>query len=189
VGRAEEDLAAGQREGILYRMLAIAGDRATRAVFIRQTASRIVYVAIGVASIAGLGTAQQAYPPNGAALTGTYALGTTQSASSGSDGCWLEAAPVRADSMRLQVLCRKPAPGHHIGVLDARLPLGAARLVYDTDNKVGGHCRITVRFAGARAIVIQEGSDQACGFGAFVDVSGTYTRIDKRRPPFDLAPL
>jgi hypothetical protein len=79
-------------------MLAIAGDRATHAAFIRRAAPRIVYVVIGVASI-------------------------------------------------------------------------------------------TVRFAGARAIVIQEGTDQACGFGAFVDVSGTYTRIDKRRPPFDLAPL
>jgi len=189
VSRAKADLAVGQGEGILYRMLAIAGNCAIRAVFVRRTASRIVHVAIGVASIAGLGMAQQAHPPNGAALMGTYASGTTQLASSGGDGCWLEAAPAGASSMHLQVLCRKPAPGHHSGVLDARVQLRATRLVYDTDNGSGGHCRITVRFAGARAIVTQEGSDQACGFGAFVDVSGTYVRIDKRRPPFDLAPL
>jgi hypothetical protein len=64
--RARADLAAGQGEGILYRMLA--------AVFVRRTASRIVPVAIGVASIAGLGTAQRAYPPNGAGLTGRHAI-------------------------------------------------------------------------------------------------------------------
>ena len=189
VSRAKADLAVEQGEGILYRMLAIVGKRAIRAVFVRRTASRIVHLAIDVASIPGFGAAQRAYPPNGAALTGTYASGTSRLASSGGDGCWLEAAPARADSMHLQVLCRKPAPGHHVGVLDARLRLRATRLVYDTDNEFGGHCRITVRFAGARAIVTQEGSDQACGFGAFVDVSGTYMRIDKRRPPFDLAPL
>ncbi|HSU96265.1 MAG TPA: hypothetical protein VLI40_03495 [Gemmatimonadaceae bacterium] len=60
VGRVKADLAAGQGEGILYRMLAIAGDRAFHAVFVRRIASRIVHVAIGVAGIACLGAAQSA---------------------------------------------------------------------------------------------------------------------------------
>jgi hypothetical protein len=162
--------------------------RATRAVFSNRSMPLMLKAAVALASVSAISAAQQVSSPNAAALMGTYAFATEQLPSSGSDGCWLEAAPVRADSMHLQVLCRKPAPGHHLGVLDARLPFSRGPLVYETDEFVG-HCRITVRFAGARAIVTQAGSDQACGFGAFVDVSGTYVRLDKRRPAFDLAPL
>jgi hypothetical protein len=104
------------------------------------------------------------------------------------DGCWLEAAAIARDSLRLQIRCTMPAPGHHIGVLDARLPFRDGAVVYRT-NEAAGHCRITVRFAAASAIVTQNGSDQACGFGAFVNVSGRDARISRRAPPFDLAPV
>jgi hypothetical protein len=46
-----------------------------------------------------------------------------------------------------------------------------------------------VRFAGNHAVVVQEGTDIECGFGAFVNVSGTYVRLNTRRPPFDLFPI
>ena len=104
------------------------------------------------------------------------------------DGCWLEVAPFAVDSLRVQILCRYPAPGHHLGVVDARLPLRGDSVVYER-SFAGDTCRIHVRFAGARANVAQEGSDRACGFGASVDVSGTYRRLAKRRPSFDLAPI
>ena len=120
--------------------------------------------------------------------TGTYAAGTTRLPSAGGDGCWLEVAPFAVDSLRVQILCRYPAPGHHLGVVDARLPLRGDSVVYER-SFAGGACRIFIRFAGARAHVAQEGSDRACGFGASVDVSGTYRRLAKRRPSFDLAPI
>jgi hypothetical protein len=50
-----------------------------------------------------------------------------------------------------------------------------------------------VNFAPDRAVVTHEGSgasrDSACGFGAYVDVSGTYRRLSMRRPRFELAPI
>jgi hypothetical protein len=131
---------------------------------------------------------QQPTPPSAAAAMGTYTLGTTHLVARNGSGCWLEAAPVRSDSMHLQILCRKPAPGHHLGVLDTSLPLRAGALVYET-TKSAGHCRVTVRFVEARAIVAQDGKGLACGFGAFVDVGGSYVRLSKQRPPFDLVPI
>lgn len=143
----------------------------------------IVLTAVGAAA---QGTTGRRSGPG--AWTGTYAFATTEMPGSGRDGCWLEAAPVRADSMHLQLLCRNPAPGHHLGVLDARASMRRNMAVYETGGSAG-RCRITVRFAPNRARVEQHGTDRACGFGAFIDVSGTYVRLDARRPRLDLAPI
>jgi hypothetical protein len=123
-----------------------------------------------------------------AAPIGTYAIGTTVPPQTRADGCWLETAPATAELMRLQILCRYPAPGHHLGVLDARLRLRGDSLVYER-HEGRDACRILVRFANGGADVVQHGSDIACGFGAGVNVGGTYARISTRRPPFDLAPI
>jgi hypothetical protein len=143
---------------------------------------------VAIALTAAVGHAQHPSSSHTMRPMGTYAEATTSLPRSGKDGCWLEAAPVAADSMHIQFFCRRPAPGHHLGALDARLPLRGDTLVYERSD-LGDHCRIRVRFADGRAFVTQDGSDQACGFGAYVDVSGTYVRLDKRRPPFDLAPI
>jgi hypothetical protein len=122
------------------------------------------------------------------AAIGTYALATKQLPSASADGCWLEVAPAQSDSVHLQLLCRKPAPGHHLGVLDARLPMRGDTLRYER-GEATDRCRITVRFAADHAVVVQEGTDITCGFGAFVNVSGSYVRLNARQPPFDLAPI
>lgn len=150
--------------------------------------AQLLVVCLAIAAGAGFARAQQPSRPRAAFVTGTYASGTKQLPASHRDGCWLEAAPTDADSVHIQVLCRKPAPGYHLGVLDARLPLRGDTLIYER-SETAGNCRIRTRFAAGRALVTQEGSDSACGFGAFVDVSGTYLRLDRRRPPFDLAPI
>src|SRR5215471_15145108 len=144
-----------------------------------------ILLLIGAVAVA---RAQPASRSGAAPPTGTYASRTTRLPdSSGRDGCWLEVAPTTADSMRVQILCRNPAPGYHLGVLDARLRRDGDTVVYERGDSTD-HCRIRVRFADARALVLQEGTDQACGFGAYVNVSGTYVRLSRRRPPFDLAP-
>ena len=153
----------------------------------RRTAALLAVILVFVAN-PGASAAQQLSRSNAAAVTGTWAIGTRHFPSSGRDGCWLESAPITADSVRLQVLCRYPAPAYHLGVLDARLRMIADTVVYET-REYDGTCRIRVRFAGARVFVEQEGSDIACGFGASVNVGGTYTRLSRRRPPFDLAPI
>jgi hypothetical protein len=141
-----------------------------------------------VASVSSIAIAQQASRSHHEAPIGTYATGTKRLPSSGSDGCWLEAALVSADTMHVQILCRYPAPGHHLGALDARLHMGGDTVVYQR-RETPDECRIHMRFARGRALVTQHGSDLACGFGAFVDVSGTYIRLSSRRPPFDLVPI
>ena len=137
-------------------------------------------------------SAQRPATPTAATVTGTYALGTDHVFSPGVDACWFEVAPVTADSVRLQLLCRHPGPGHHLGVLDVHRRFREGQVVYETDEFVG-HCRIVITFTGHRALVTHEARganrDSACGFGAFVDVSGTYRRLSARRPSFDLAPI
>jgi hypothetical protein len=136
--------------------------------------------------------AQRPTTPTARDVMGTYAYGTRHVFSPGVDACWLEVAPVAADSVRLQILCRHPGPGHHLGVLDVQRRFGQGKVIYETDEFVG-HCRIVVNFAPDRAVVTHEGSgasrDNACGFGAYVDVSGTYRRLSMRRPRFELAPI
>ena len=46
-------------------------------------------------------------------------------------------------------------------------------------------CTITLKFAGKRLSVKQEGSDADCGFGHNVYANGTYSRQSRRRPRFD----
>src|ERR1700757_3067880 len=87
--------------------------------------------------VLALTATQHPSQPGAAAPIGTYALGTRSLASSRDYGCWLEVAPVSADSIHLQVLCRKPAPGGHLGVLDARLPWRKATLVYERNEPAG----------------------------------------------------
>lgn len=153
-----------------------------------RSAGALLAVVLALAGNSGLGAAQPVSRSSVGAVAGTWAIGTKHFPSSGRDGCWLETAPIAADSVRLQILCRYPAPGYHLGVLDARLPMTTDTLVYET-REHDGVCRIRVRFSGTRAFVTQEGSDIACGFGASVSIGGTYTRLSRRRPPFDLAPI
>jgi hypothetical protein len=153
-----------------------------------RTGLFVLCATVGVAGAPLSLRAQRASPQRGASLMGTYAMDSRQLWRPGRDGCWLEAAPTRADSVRIQFFCRLPSPSHHLGVLDARLPLHGDSLVYEA-NETGQPCRIRVRFAGDSAFVAQSGSDSECGFGANVYVKGTYARLSKRRPPFDLAPI
>jgi hypothetical protein len=156
--------------------------------------SRPGWWAITIASLVTLSAAstataaQQPIRLTAASVIGTYGLGTRQPPSPRRDGCWLEVAPVPTDSVHLQMRCSTASPSHHLGVLDLHLPFRGGSVAYETDQ-YASHCRIAVSFARARARVTQEGNAAACGFGANVDVGGTYRRISSRPPRFDLAPL
>ena len=144
------------------------------------------YSLLTLSTIAALATTRQPLPPTTAVVMGTYGLGMRQLPSPRRSGCWLEVAPVAADSVHLQLRCT--TPNDHIGGIDQRLPFRGNTAAYETSQFVG-HCRIAVSFANSQAVVSQEGDSSACGFGAFVNVGGTYRRISSRRPPFDLFPI
>jgi hypothetical protein len=71
---------------------------------------------------------------------------------------------------------------------DQRLRFRDGAATYET-SEFAGRCRIAMSFAKAQATVSQDGDSSACGFGALVNVGGTYHRITSRRPRFDLFPI
>jgi hypothetical protein len=115
-------------------------------------------------------------------VTGSYRLRTGRDA-----GCWLQAAAIGADSVRLQLACSRGAPSYNSGSLAQRLVLRSGVAVFAT-MEFGDECVIRVRFRGAHARVGQTGTDAACGFGLGVHAGGTYARTSRRMPPFDLEP-
>lgn len=117
-----------------------------------------------------------------AAVTGTYELRRGHDA-----GCWLQAAPVGRDSVRVQIACSRGAPSYNSGFLEQRLAWRAGAATFTT-SEFGAPCSIHIRFRAASAVVQQQGSDAACGFGYGVYADGTYTRRSRRLPPFDLTP-
>ena len=128
-------------------------------------------------------SAQQVHPVSAVSVMGSYAVRVET-------GCWLEVAPVAADSVRVQLKCRRGPPSYHLGFIDEHLPFRAGMVVYDHQTSGdSGHCQIRIRFRGARAIVSQRDSDLACGFGSGVSADGTYGRTSRSRPAFDLNPI
>jgi len=142
--------------------------------------SRLTLALLAVLStVAG---AQRARAGDGSAVTGSYEVHWARRAA-----CWLQVGPVAADTVRVQLECSRGAPSYNLGLVDERLPLRRGAVRYET-AEYGDRCVIAIRFAGARAVVRQEGTDAACGFGRGVYASGTYRRVSRRMPPFSLGP-
>jgi hypothetical protein len=131
---------------------------------------------------ASLLTTSRIPTPEQVAVTGTYSLVRGKDA-----GCIFEVAAVAADSVRLQLSCNRGAPSYNMGNLDERLALHASELIFQT-TEFGGRCVLRFRFLRRRAIVTQEADNTACGFGYGVYADGTYRRVSRRRPAFDLSP-
>jgi hypothetical protein len=104
------------------------------------------------------------------------------------EGCAIEVGERRADSVRVQFDCNRGAPSFHRAANDLRLPLHNSVATYDVTS-ANGKCTIRFAFSGEHVRVTQVGSDVACGFGAFVNIGGTYPRVSRRPPKFDLLPL
>jgi hypothetical protein len=144
------------------------------------------YTLLTLSTIVALAATQPALPPTAAAVTGTYGLGIRRRPSPRRPGCWLEVASVATDSVHVQLRCT--TPNDHIGGFEQRLRFRDGTATYET-SEFAGRCRIAMSFAKAQATVSQDGDSSACGFGALVNVGGTYHRITSRRPRFDLFPI
>lgn len=116
-------------------------------------------------------------------VVGTYRHFTT-----GHAGCTIEVGERKANTVRVQFDCNRGAPSYHHGANDVRLPLRNQVATY-ADTNANGTCRLRFAFRHERVQVTQTGSDLACGFGAFVKIDGTYPRVSRRPPKFDLLPL
>lgn len=71
----------------------------------------------------------------------------------------------------------------HIGEGSGEATLTGKTAVFKPKDTTA--CTITLRFAGSKLIVKQEGSDADCGFGQHVYANGTYRRQSRRPPRFD----
>ena len=74
----------------------------------------------------------------------------------------------------------------NVGSFDEIVPLegriATVKLKYGDDE-----CAITVEFKANKAIVVQEGASNRCGFGFNVEADGTYVKVSSKPP--ELAPL
>ena len=68
----------------------------------------------------------------------------------------------------------------HNGEIQAIVNLDGDTAVFKDD-----HCSITIKFTRTSALVKQADEVGDCDFGANVTASGTYRKIDARRPKFD----
>jgi hypothetical protein len=62
---------------------------------------------------------------------------------------------------------------------------GTVDLVGDSATYQEEHCKITIRFTRTTAIVKQADDLGDCDFGANVTATGTYRKLDGRKPKFD----
>ena len=115
-------------------------------------------------------------------------VGTYRHFTSAHSGCAIEVGERKANTVRVQFDCNRGAPSYHHGANDVRVPLRGRVATYE-DTNANGTCTLRFAFAHERVQVKQTGSDVACGFGAFVNIDGTYPRVSTRPPKFDLLPL
>jgi hypothetical protein len=119
--------------------------------------------------------------PN-AAVTGTYEWHRGTGA-----GCMLAVARQGRDSIAFQLECNRGAPSYNSGFVDGVIPLRDGVAIFRT-SEYRNLCELRIRFRGRMATVTQTGEDVDCGFGAWVSADGTYRRISRARPRWDLAP-
>ena len=68
----------------------------------------------------------------------------------------------------------------HNGEAQSVVDLKGNSAIYEAE-----HCKITIRFTSTSAIVKQFDEAGDCDFGANVTATGTYRKIDGRKPKFD----
>ena len=115
-------------------------------------------------------------------------VGTYRGYTPGGQGCAVQVGDPRRDSVRVQMDCSRGNPSHHAGGMDARLLLHSGVALVEINGN-GGLCTLRFEFKNKRVTVKQTGSDRLCGFGVGVSATGTYPRVSRRPPKFDLLPL
>jgi hypothetical protein len=62
---------------------------------------------------------------------------------------------------------------------------GVIALTGDTAVYQGESCKVTIKFAAGKAIVTQDADVGDCYFGANVSATGSYRKMNNRKPRFD----
>jgi hypothetical protein len=62
---------------------------------------------------------------------------------------------------------------------------GIVDLIGNTATYEADHCKVIIKFTSVGAVVKQADELGDCDFGANVTASGTYRKVDRRKPQFD----
>ncbi len=111
-------------------------------------------------------------------VTGTYGVSWANEA-----GCTLLAHELGTGQLRFYLECNRGAPSFNSGRAAGTLALANGMATW-VETQWSGRCEIHFTFSQSRVEVLQQGTDAACGFGGFVNASGTYRRLDARVPDF-----
>lgn len=90
------------------------------------------------------------------------------------------------EGTRFQLQLSRGAPSYNMGFLEGSLTVEGGRATYRSRD---GACAIAFDFARETVVLKQTlGDDADCGFGHAVHADGTYRRISRKKPKFDLIP-
>lgn len=90
-----------------------------------------------------------------------------------------------AEGTRFQLQISRGRPTGNMGFLEGRLTVEDGRATYRNQD---GTCAIAFAFTRRSVVLKTIGDDGGCSFGNHVHADGTYRRISRKKPKFDLIP-
>jgi len=117
-------------------------------------------------------------PPRNASLTGLYRTRDPQVRNT------LEVLELANGKIKFHLLALWISPYNrenvHNGELQATVTVSRGIALYEDEN-----CKVTIRFVSDKAFVTQAQELGDCDFGANVTATGSYRKLNSRRPKFD----
>jgi hypothetical protein len=89
------------------------------------------------------------------------------------------------EGTRFQLQISRGLPTGNMGFLEGRLTVEDGRATYRSPD---GTCAIAFAFARGAVVLKTIGDDAGCSFGNQVHADGTYRRVSRKVPEFDLIP-
>jgi hypothetical protein len=138
-----------------------------------------VTIAAAVALVLLAGGGAPATP----SLTGTWTWGGEDAEEAGGTLVVID----DAEGTRFQLQLSRGAPSYNMGFLEGRLTVKDGRATF-AHVEAGMPCEIAFTFTRGSAVLERIGDDSGCLFGFQVHADGTYRRISRKKPKFDLIP-
>jgi hypothetical protein len=116
--------------------------------------------------------------PRPANVTGSYRLRNAETPNS------LEVLQLPGGKIKFHILALWVSVHNRDNVHNGELQ-GVIALAGDTAVYQGESCKVTIKFAAGKAIVTQDADVGDCFFGANVSATGSYRKMNSRKPKFD----
>jgi len=111
-------------------------------------------------------------------VTGSYRLRNAETPNS------LDVLQLRGGKIKFHIVALWVSVHNRDNVHNGELQ-GVIALTGDTAVYQGESCKVTIKFAAGKAIVTQDADVGDCYFGANVSATGSYRKMNNRKPKFD----